>query len=148
MNRGNTIGVVIFRREGQSIKYLLLHKSGDYWIFPKGRPNPGETELETALRETREESGLTDVHIIDGFRHTYDYDFEAVVEDGVRETIYRQAIFFLGEVTQTDITISDEHIDFGWFDYDTASQRMYYQVGRDLLRAAHEFLLAKQQFVV
>jgi 8-oxo-dGTP pyrophosphatase MutT (NUDIX family) len=42
--------------------HLLLreprnHYDGYVWTFPKGRPDPGETPQETALRETREETG-------------------------------------------------------------------------------------------
>lgn len=38
---------------------LLCHVTGhDHWDLPKGRPEAGETPLQTALRETREECGL------------------------------------------------------------------------------------------
>lgn len=38
---------------------LLCHVTGhDHWDLPKGRPDAGETPLQTALRETREECGL------------------------------------------------------------------------------------------
>ena len=38
---------------------LLCHVTGqDHWDLPKGRPESGETPLQTALRETREECGL------------------------------------------------------------------------------------------
>lgn len=35
-----------------------------YWSFPKGHQERGETDIETALRETKEEVGL-DVEIVD-----------------------------------------------------------------------------------
>lgn len=34
------------------------HFGGYVWTFPKGRPDAGETPEETALRETREETGV------------------------------------------------------------------------------------------
>ncbi len=37
---------------------LILHKGGRHWAFPKGRSNPGETPLESARRELKEETGL------------------------------------------------------------------------------------------
>ena len=37
---------------------LILHKGGRHWAFPKGRSNPGETPLESAKRELKEETGL------------------------------------------------------------------------------------------
>jgi 8-oxo-dGTP diphosphatase len=33
------------------------HYGGYHWTFPKGRPDPGEHPLDTALRETLEETG-------------------------------------------------------------------------------------------
>lgn len=43
-------------------RVLLREPSGHYdgyvWTFPKGRPSHGETPEETALRETREETGV------------------------------------------------------------------------------------------
>ncbi len=37
---------------------LILHKGGRHWAFPKGRSNLGETPLESASRELKEETGL------------------------------------------------------------------------------------------
>ncbi|RZU47151.1 ADP-ribose pyrophosphatase YjhB (NUDIX family) [Fluviicoccus keumensis] len=52
-------GIVI-----DSAGYLLLrevanHFDGYVWTFAKGRPDPGETPRETALREVEEETGIT-----------------------------------------------------------------------------------------
>jgi len=148
MEREKTVGIVIFRREGKGIRYLLLHHGGPYWNFPKGRQEPGETEVQTALRELREETGITDVKIIDGFKHEYNYDFDSEVNDGVREKIFKHAIFFIGEVQGDAVEISHEHIDYGWFDYETAHKRSFYQQGQDLLKAANQFLLKEQDFVL
>ncbi len=45
------------------LEILLVHASGRYnancpWGIPKGSPNTGETLLEAARRETREETGV------------------------------------------------------------------------------------------
>lgn len=38
---------------------LMFHATNQkHWDIPKGTKNPGETEIETALRELREETGL------------------------------------------------------------------------------------------
>lgn len=36
---------------------MLGHRNGT-WVFPKGHLDPGETELEAALREVEEEAGV------------------------------------------------------------------------------------------
>ena len=53
---------------------LLCHATGTFhWDIPKGGMDPGETPLETALRETCEESGLIfaagDVEELGSFRY-------------------------------------------------------------------------------
>lgn len=48
-------GGVVFDRSGNVL--VLRHASG-HWVFPKGHVEAGETELDTALREVREESGV------------------------------------------------------------------------------------------
>jgi len=148
MVREKTVGIVIFRKEGRGIRYLLLHHGGPYWNFPKGRQEAGETEEQTARRELREETGIADVKIIDGFKHEYDYDFDLEVKDGIREKVFKHAVFFLGEVASDAVTISHEHTDFGWFDYETAHERSFYQQGQNLLKAAHQPLLKEQDFVI
>ena len=49
-------GVVILNRDRE---LLLCHVTGqNHWDLPKGGIDPGETPLQAALRETREEAGL------------------------------------------------------------------------------------------
>lgn len=40
-------------------KLLALERHNNVWLFPKGHINPGETAAEAAVREVKEESGLT-----------------------------------------------------------------------------------------
>jgi len=40
-------------------KILLVKGPTGKWSFPKGHPNPGETEIDCAHRELKEETGIT-----------------------------------------------------------------------------------------
>jgi predicted NUDIX family NTP pyrophosphohydrolase len=56
-------GLLIYRRNGDKLEVLLVHPSGNYnrrapWGIPKGLPDEGESLLYTAVRETREETGV------------------------------------------------------------------------------------------
>ena len=54
---------------------LLRHPSnsshgGGHWDFPKGHIDEGESEIQTALRELEEETGIAHTNVIAGFRDT------------------------------------------------------------------------------
>jgi 8-oxo-dGTP pyrophosphatase MutT (NUDIX family) len=57
--RATSAGGVVHRtREGHHQVVLVHRRHPHLWALPKGTPNAGETMEETALRETREETGL------------------------------------------------------------------------------------------
>lgn len=53
-------GVVVRELEEGAVEVAVVHRPryGD-WSFPKGKLDPGETSEDAALREVREETGLT-----------------------------------------------------------------------------------------
>ena len=51
-------GVVVIRWDNDHYKYLLL-RAYNYWDFPKGMVETGETPLQAALREVAEETTLS-----------------------------------------------------------------------------------------
>ncbi len=57
--RATSAGGVVHRTIGDRIEVVLVHRRHPrLWALPKGTPDAGETLEETALRETREETGL------------------------------------------------------------------------------------------
>mgnify|MGYP001445608244 FL=1 len=129
-------GVVLFN----SSKVLLLRHSsissrgGGHWDFPKGHIDDGETEIQTALRELGEETGIEQVKVVDGFRDTITYTFS-----GGQEQIGKEVVFFLATTKESKVTLSHEHIDYSWLDFDSAFSRLTYDNARQVLRNAIEF---------
>ena len=57
--RATSAGGVVHRTVDGVTEFLLVHRrSPPLWALPKGTPDAGETIEETALRETREETGI------------------------------------------------------------------------------------------
>ena len=115
--------------------FLLLNYPSKHWDFVKGKMEEGETEYETALRETNEETGINDVKFVDGFREEIEYYFRAENQD-----IHKKVIFFLGKTKTLDIILSNEHLDFVWLDYDSALKKITYDNAKNLLIKSKKFL--------
>ena len=58
MNRIHQSSAVPFRIRDGAPEYLLITNHKGHWIFPKGIIDPGETAVETAIKEAREEAGI------------------------------------------------------------------------------------------
>jgi 8-oxo-dGTP pyrophosphatase MutT (NUDIX family) len=57
--RATSAGGVVHRIVEGRVEIIVVHRrSPPLWALPKGTPDSGETIEETALRETREETGL------------------------------------------------------------------------------------------
>ena len=84
-------GVIPWRRKNGDLQVLILKQRGYAafrWSFPKGHMEAGETEQDTALREMREECGLT-AQLHPDFRETMRYTINGWMP--------KEVVLFLGE---------------------------------------------------
>lgn len=138
-------GFVVYHKTTDGIKFLLLYKRGTYWNFPKGHFEQGENSMDTALRETEEETGLKqeDLRIIPGFRAYEKFSFSTG-----SQRIHDTVILFLAESKNPRVIISPrEHSGFGWFLYHDAVKILggRYEATRRVLRQAHDFLTKRRK---
>jgi len=134
IKRETSAGVVLFFR-GDRILYLLLKYRWGHWGFIKGHIEPGEDEIETIKRETKEETGITDIKFIPGFREKIEYTYTMHGEKRHKTVYYR-----LAETTQINVKLSHEHVAYAWLPYEEAIKRITYDNDRNVLRKAHEYL--------
>ena len=57
-------GGIIYRKRGAETEFFFIKDPFGKWTFPKGHQRLGETLAETAIREIREETGLTGLRYI------------------------------------------------------------------------------------
>ena len=81
-------GVVLFQNVSSEKLFLLLNYPQGHWDFVKGKIEENETLYETARRETKEETGISNIEFIDGFEENIEYDFRFKREDVHKKVIF------------------------------------------------------------
>ena len=75
MKEAISSGIILFNENNNTRKYLLLNYPTGHWDFVKGGVEFGENHHQTAYRETKEETGITDIEFVDGFKEEIEYFF-------------------------------------------------------------------------
>lgn len=133
-----SVGALIVRRgeaPRREVHYLLLRYPGGYWEFPRGHVEVGEREHATARREIREETGITSLRFIDGFREGYRFHFQ---REG--KMIAKDAIIYLAEAPAWTVRTSEEHLGYVWMPFREAVKALRFENSRVVLRRAALFL--------
>jgi 8-oxo-dGTP pyrophosphatase MutT (NUDIX family) len=135
MGTEKSAGIVLFRNDSDKNEFLLLNYPQGHWDFVKGKIEQNETSHETALRETKEETGITNIEFIDGFEESVEYDFRFK-----KENIHKKVIFFLAKTNEKNIKLSHEHNDYLWLEYNDALKKTTFENAKNVLTKANEFL--------
>jgi len=144
MIREKSAGLIVFRRHPQEgVQYFILYHRGNYWNFPKGKMEAGESEMDTAVRETAEEAGLKDLRVVDGFRQPTDFFFKES-RGGKTELIKKDLILYLAEAPFSAVPkLSIEHNGYAWFDFAMACKFLKFKRTKEILAEA-DSLIGKQ----
>ena len=113
MREVKSCGFLIVRHDSSPQFLLMRHK--DRWDLPKGHVDPGETELQCALRELEEETGIAEdainIHPEFCFKTNYLVNKKRYGATPVNKSL----IVYLGTLLK-DVDIQPtEHPDFDWF---------------------------------
>lgn len=129
MTREKSCGAVVYRLEKGEPRFLLIrHVNGGHWAFPKGHVEEGETEAGTALREIREETGLT-VTLRTDFRETVSYS--------PKPGVTKDVVYFLAQAADAPVTRQREEVsDSRWLPGQEALELVTYKNDRTILKAA------------
>lgn len=135
MIREKSCGAVVFIKQEDQTKYLLLNYAAGHWDFVKGNVEANETEKETVLRELKEETGITEARFVDGFKETIAYFYR---RQGL--TVHKEVVFFIMESQTEKVVLSFEHVGYIWLDYQHAMEKLNFKNAKDVLQKAHDFL--------
>lgn len=115
--------------------YLLLKYGAGHWGFVKGNVEKGETAEETARREIKEETGISIVVFVKGFKEKEEYFYR---KEG--EIIHKEVVYLLGETPETNVTLSKEHTAFAWLPYEQAMNTLTHRQSKEILKKVQDYL--------
>jgi 8-oxo-dGTP pyrophosphatase MutT (NUDIX family) len=153
-------GVIVYVRKDGLVKILTLEQNNARYnrtgkdakkrvidIGPSGRVEQGETILEAAHRELKQETNL-ELTLDKGYTDSYSYVFEGVAYSGKykgsKAKIVKTRTYFMANVTDEQLKklkLSDEHVSYKFVTIDEALK------SKDIMKPQKELLKRlKQKF--
>ena len=135
MIKETSAGIILYRKENIKKLFLLLHYPSGHWDFVKGKMEKNETTHETAIRETKEETGITDIVFAENFEEWIEYNFKYQ-----GELVQKKVVFFLAETKTKEIKISHEHSGYTWMDYNLSMEKITFDNAKIVITKAQKLL--------
>lgn len=124
-------GMIVFKKEDNKLKVLLVRDNIGHWGLPKGHVEENETETETAIRETLEETGVK-AKIIG--------DFRKVITYYVKEDILKDVVFFIGKPENNNLIPQLEEVsEASFIEINEAMNLLNHNDVKELLEQAIDY---------
>jgi 8-oxo-dGTP diphosphatase len=115
---------------------IVSVRGGKAWCLPKGIINKGEDPPTAALREVREETGLSGAIVDEIGRTSYWYYLK---DEMIR--VNKTVHFFLMKYMNGSTDDHDDEVDEAkWFPIDDALKKLSYKSEKDMVRRARDML--------
>jgi dATP pyrophosphohydrolase len=131
------IDAYVFKKNKNNLEYLVLKRSpekvyGGLWQCITGKIEQGEASWETAIRELREETGLSpkQIFIVDHISKFYEAD---------EDRINLIPVFGI-EVSDSKIELSDEHTEYRWVKFKIALKKLVWKGQKEGLKSLNNML--------
>lgn len=123
LKKEKSCGCIIIKNK----KVLLVYeKNRNFWGFPKGHMEDGETEIETALREVKEEVGL-DVEIDKDRRYTLNYI--------IRDEIDKTTVLYIAKAKNEEIIMQENEIEnIRWCSFEEALNTLTFDNWKEMFK--------------
>lgn len=131
------IDAYVFIKTKSGLKYLLLKRAeekiyGGLWQCVTGKIENDEPAWETAVRELKEETGLTPLNM-------FVADHVSKFYEANKDRMNLIPVFGI-EVESDEVKLSDEHSKFMWADFDFAFKKLVWRGQKDGLFSVNNML--------
>ncbi|MBR5305852.1 MAG: NUDIX domain-containing protein [Oscillospiraceae bacterium] len=132
MKKEKSCGAIVFYLKEDKEQILLIkHSNSGHWSFPKGHVEEGETEVETAVREIMEETGVN---------ADIDTRFRTVVTYSPKKDVIKDVVYFFATTDNYDTRNQEEEVsEVRWVDIDKALGSVSYKNDKELVKKAINF---------
>lgn len=120
-------GVIVVRCDDGVWKMLCLRLYNS-WDVPKGSIEEGESEFVAAIRETKEEAGLSDISFPWG--KSYEVFRRMKKESSLDTVVKKEVMLFVGTTQQEPVIAANpvsgkfEHHGYAWLTFDEAEKKL------------------------
>ena len=131
MEKEKSCGTMCFNQN----KILMVKHNKGHWAFPKGPVENNETEQETAIRETKEETGI-EAEIISDERFIITYS--------PKENVMKDVIYFIAKPKNNLLNRQPEEIaELEWVNIDEADERITFDDDKKIYKRIKEIYVKK-----
>lgn len=136
--REKACGAVVYKEECNELKFLLVYQHNGHYSFPKGHVEGNETEIETALREIKEETNL-DVLIDSNYRKKITYFVEP-------KKVMKDVVYFIATPTTFNLKSQEGEIkECLWCSYEEVLKKIEYENAKQVFIETYNYLKEKHQ---
>jgi 8-oxo-dGTP pyrophosphatase MutT (NUDIX family) len=115
---------------------LLLQYPQGHWDLPKGHvEKDDDNNYQTAKRELKEETGISELSFIENFEYRTEYQFK---HKGKRKS--KQVYWYIATTEEISINLSKEHHNYVWLDWELAIEQATHTETKELIKTAYEFM--------
>ena len=116
-------------------KVLMVKHNAGHWAFPKGHVEENETEVETAIRETKEETGIESEIISDQ---------QFIITYSPKENVIKDVIYFIAKPKNSELNRQESEIaDLDWVNIEEAEDRITFDDEKELYQKVKEVYINK-----
>ncbi|MDX8430376.1 MAG: NUDIX domain-containing protein [Candidatus Algichlamydia australiensis] len=136
MDKEISFGILPLRKREKGWElFLVQHKNGNFWGFPKGHADKGESPFQTAARELKEETDLDIEKFLTLKPYSENYSF---MRDGRR--IKKEVHYYSALVEGEGKRCQEELLDAGWFPIDEVEKKLTYLEAKKIFTRLKEDL--------